>query len=183
MPDGWDRNDPEGNRSIDPPGSPTDPDLEQLGRLVGLDATDPSVRHILQTIRVSAISARGVLPLPPPQMMAEYRDVIPDLPERIVYWTETQAEHRRSLERARADGAEARMNRGQWGALIVALVGIAASAIVGMFGNAFVASILAVVSVGGPTAAVVLASNSSLGGARGAAKNKDGRSPEGPKTP
>jgi hypothetical protein len=116
-------------------------------------------------------------------MLAEYRDVIPDLPERIVYWTETQAEHRRSLERARADGAEARMNRGQWGALIVAMVGIAASAIVGMFGNPFVASILAVVSVGGPTAAVVLASNSSLGGAHGAAKSKDGRSPEGLKIP
>jgi uncharacterized membrane protein len=128
-------------------------------------------RRVSRSKLLSSISARGVLPLPPAQMLAEYKEILPDLPQRFVDWTETQAAHRRELERMRAEGLENRMNRGQWGALIVAVVGLGISGAVGILGHWVASAVVAVVSVGGPTAAVLLASNSSFGWPRSKKNN------------
>ncbi len=155
----------------------SDPGLERVLRQAGIDTRNPEVQRTLQVISVSSITARAVLPLPPASMLAEYKEVLPDLPERFVEWTETQAAHRRELERMRAEGLENRMNRGQWGALIVAVVGLAISGAVGIFGHWLASAVIAVVSVGGPAAAVVVASNSFFG--RPGSK-KNGSPPPGP---
>jgi hypothetical protein len=112
-------------------------------------------------------------------MLAEYQEVLPDLPQRFVEWTETQAAHRRELECMRAEGLENRMNRGQWGALIVAVAGLGISGAVGIFGYWVASAVIAVVSVGGPTAAVILASNSSFGWPR----SKKSAPHDGPSAP
>jgi uncharacterized membrane protein len=93
------------------------------------------VQRTIEVIRVSSISARGTLPLPPPQLLAEYQDVLPDLPQRLINWTETQSAHRRELEMLQAEGQEKRMNRGQSGALAVSVIGLVIAGIVGVYGN------------------------------------------------
>jgi hypothetical protein len=53
-----------------------------------------------------------------------------------------------------------RFDRGQWIAASVALGGLALASIVGIIGNPWVAGVIAIVAVGGPTAAVAMAVNS-----------------------
>lgn len=137
--------------------------LERALREAGVNTHDPEVQRTLQVISVSSIVARGTLPLPPPQLLAEYQQVLPDLPQRLINWTETQSAHRRELELLKAEGQERRMNRGQWGALAVSLIGLVIAGVVGVYGNGITASFIALFSVGGPAAAVLLASNSSIG--------------------
>jgi uncharacterized membrane protein len=139
------------------------PPLERALREAGVNTHDPEVQRTVQIISVSSISARGTLPLPPPQLLAEYQGVLPDLPQRLINWTETQAAHRREMERLKAEGQESRMNRGQWGALAVALGGLSIAGVVGIYGNGIASAFIALFSVGGPAAAVMLASNSSIG--------------------
>ena len=54
------------------------------------------------------------------------------------------------------------MNRGQVITAGMAGLGLVLSAVVGIWGNWFVASVLAIVAIGGPTAALYLASNNKL---------------------
>jgi uncharacterized membrane protein len=101
--------------------------------------------------------ARGSLPLPPPALLSDYNKVVPGLVEKIVQWTGEQREHRMKLETLVTTGAESRMNRGQLIASGVAIVGLILAALEGIVGNPYVATVIAIVCVGGPTAAVYLA--------------------------
>ncbi len=156
------------------------PGLEKVLRKAGVDPANPQVVRTLEVMSVSATLARGSLPLPPPALLQEYSLVMPGLPEKLVEWTEVQAAHRRELENQRAWGAERRMDRGQIGALCVSLVGLAVAGLVGIWGNPWVGAVIAVVSVGGPAAAVLLAANSSLPGSSSAAKSSNVRPPQSP---
>jgi uncharacterized membrane protein len=101
--------------------------------------------------------ATGSLPVPPASILTEYEQAFPGLGTKIVSWTEEQRKHRQSLEKQRTDGAERRMNRGQLIAAFVAIWGITLAAVVGIFGSLYVGIALAVVSIGGPTAAIWIA--------------------------
>lgn len=90
-------------------------------------------------------------------VIAEYNSAFPGLVEKIVAWTEEQRQHRMKLERMRTEGSEARFNRGQWIAGTVALGGLVLASIVSVVGNPWVAAVIAIVAVGGPTAAVAFA--------------------------
>jgi len=92
----------------------------------GRDDTDESQAPFL-SIRETSFSG----PLPPPQVLKDYNDVLPDAAERIIAMAETQSVHRQSLERlsveatlqdARAGRAERRT--GQWLGFTLALVAI-----------------------------------------------------------
>jgi uncharacterized membrane protein len=83
--------------------------------------------------------------------------VHPDLPEKIISWSEEQRNHRMKLEIAAANGSEGRMNRGQIFTFIISALGLGLSAVVGIVGSPVVASTIAIVSIGGPAAAFVLA--------------------------
>jgi uncharacterized membrane protein len=124
----------------------------QLERL-GVNPHDPNVRNAV----IIGMSFAG--PIPPPNMLAEYEKVVPGLATQIIEWTNAQRQHRQALERLKTEGAERRMNRGQILAGIVALGGLGIAGVVGIFGSAIVGSIIAIVAVGGPTAAVFLARN------------------------
>jgi uncharacterized membrane protein len=101
--------------------------------------------------------ASGSLPLPPPAVLSDYNEAFPGLVEKIVDWTEEQRQHRMRLENQVTAGTENRMNRGQLIAASVAIIGLGLAALVGIVGNPYVAMVIAVVSIGGPTAAVYLA--------------------------
>jgi len=101
----------------------------------------------------------GSLPLPPPSILKEYQEIDPALVGKIIQWTELQSDHRKTLEKLRTERSENRFDRGQWIAATVAIGGLCLAALLGKFGNPWVAVAIAVVSVGGPTAAIWLAHN------------------------
>jgi uncharacterized membrane protein len=101
----------------------------------------------------------GPLPLPPAPILAEYEKAYPGLIAKFVEWTDSQRGHRQALENLRQERSERRMDRGQIIAGSVALWGLTVAAVVGIFGNPWVAGIIAIVAIGGPTAAVILARN------------------------
>jgi uncharacterized membrane protein len=119
-----------------------------------VDTRDPNVS---KAIEISLLMFSGSLPLPPPTVMAEYNNAFPGLVEKIVSWTEEQRQHRMRLERMRTEGSEARFDRGQWIAGAVALGGLALASMVSIVGNPWVAAVIAIVAVGGPTAAIAIA--------------------------
>jgi uncharacterized membrane protein len=132
------------------------PAIDAALRSAGVDPQDPNITKTVG-ISLNMMTARGHLPLPPPQLLNEYDQVYPGLTAKIVAWTDEQRHHRMELERLVTTGSESRMNRGQVIAGAVALCGLCLAALVGTYGNPWVAGVIAVVSVGGPTAAVYLA--------------------------
>jgi uncharacterized membrane protein len=133
------------------------PALDGVLEAAGVDLKNPQVTKALE-ISMSFMVARGSLPLPPADILAEYEREFPGLGQKLIEWTEQQREHRQSLERYRAEGSERRMDRGQLIAASVAITGLLVAGAVGIFGSAWAAGLIAIVAIGGPTAAIWLAS-------------------------
>jgi uncharacterized membrane protein len=131
------------------------PDLEAFLRKIGVDPTD--VSRALQ-ITLTSLTMSGSLPLAPPPILREYGNIRPELIDKLVEWTEQQSTHRREMERLRTEGSEKRMHRAQWIGASVALGGLSLAAYVAHYSTA-AAIAIALVSVGGPTAAIWLAHN------------------------
>jgi uncharacterized membrane protein len=68
-------------------------------------------------------------------MLRDYNEAIPGLGDRIISWTEKQSAHRQELEICRTQGAERRMNRGQFLAAGIAAIGLVVSGVAAVFGN------------------------------------------------
>ena len=149
---------PEGSKETEPKQLPEilPPALEGALETAGVDVNNPQVTKAVQ-VSASFFVARGSLPIMPPEILAEYEREFPGLGHKIIDWTEQQRNHRQSLERQRTEGSETRMNRGQLIAGGVAVWGVSLAALVGIFGNAWAAGVIAIVSIGGPTAAIWLA--------------------------
>ncbi len=64
-------------------------------------------------------------PLPPPELLARYNDIIPNGAERILAMAERQSAHRETLEREVVRGNLASQRRGSIFAFVLALVAIA----------------------------------------------------------
>jgi uncharacterized membrane protein len=135
------------------------PGLDKALRTAGVDPQDPNVTKTLD-ISLNLMMARGSLPLPPPALLSEYDRAFPGLVGKIIEWTESQRSHRLKLEKQVTDGAERRMDRGQFIAGATALCGLGMATICGIIGNPFVACTIAIVAIGGPAAAIVLAARS-----------------------
>ncbi|MBI2919400.1 MAG: DUF2335 domain-containing protein [Chloroflexi bacterium] len=60
-------------------------------------------------------------PIPPPAMLQQYNDVIPDAANRILRMAEQQVEHRQFLEKTVVVGDSKRADRGLWAGLFVTL--------------------------------------------------------------
>lgn len=160
-----DQNEPPPNQPDRPPDHPPTrsgplnqelipPSIDSVLRTAGVDTQDPNVTRALEVMLFS-----GSLPLPPPSVLSEYERHFPGLVERLVGWTDTQRIHRQSLERLRTEGSENRMNRSQLIAGGIGALGLVCSTIAGVIGNPWVAGVIAMVSIGGPTAAIILAKN------------------------
>ncbi|MGO9173459.1 MAG: DUF2335 domain-containing protein [Rhodomicrobium sp.] len=97
---------------------------------------------------------------PPAEIFGEYEHVLPGSGAWLLDRIKSQVNHRHALERLRTKAWERLAIRGQWFGLGVALFGIAMSGIVALWTGAYVfPSILAAVSVGGPTAGNALVKN------------------------
>jgi uncharacterized membrane protein len=61
-------------------------------------------------------------PIPPPELLRQYDQIIDNGAERIFSAFELQTRHRQSLERTVVDGNEERAKRGQWMGFTLAIV-------------------------------------------------------------
>ena len=63
-------------------------------------------------------------PLPHPKHLAEYKEISPDVPERIMQMAEDQAEHRRKLESAIVESNLKLEARGQVFGFVIAIIAV-----------------------------------------------------------
>jgi uncharacterized membrane protein len=129
------------------------------------DAIPKEQREILQTVLHAQIETIRS-PLLPPRLLKEYDEAVPGLATKLVEWTEAEANHRHQMERHAFEVTRAFQVRGQWFGLAVSVFGLSLSAFMVYFSAgteaagpaAWVATVVAIVSVGGPFAARLLAS-------------------------
>lgn len=88
-----------------------------------------------------------------------------------------QRHHRFAIEDLLVKGSERRRTAGQLLSAVLSMTGLIGAILLGLFGNGWVAGILAVVAVGGPLAAQTLA------GRLGKADGADPRNPREPSRP
>lgn len=83
-------------------------------------------------------------PLPPPEILQKFDEIVPGAAERIIKMAEDQSAHRRELER-RVIISD--VNRSKWGQIlgfIIAVVGLVVSAVIAIYGSAITGGILGV---------------------------------------
>jgi uncharacterized membrane protein len=78
-----------------------------------------------RNVRVTAAAYSFSGPLPPPELLARYNDVVPNGAERIIKMAENQQTHRQDLERTVVHGNVASEKRGQWMGLTIATLVLA----------------------------------------------------------
>ncbi len=101
-------------------------------------------------------------PWPPAPILAEYERLFPGWGTRMLELTEKQVSHRHELERKQLDRSERRMDTGQLFSFIVAGFSVLGTAVIVVLGpaawhTAIAAVGLAVVGVGGPAVARIMA--------------------------
>ena len=92
-------------------------------------------------------------PLPPPQVLAGFNEIVPGAAERILAEFEQEAAHRRQLENRQASIISRDLIIGQLAALLFAIGALAVAAYSASIGAQWIGSIVG----GGTIAAVVLA--------------------------
>jgi len=94
-----------------------------------------SVENLRQIVRheISSQTFRG--PLPPPEILVQYNDAVPDGAERIIVMAETQAKHRMALESRVVDADIKRANWGLAAGFVVAIAGLVASCLMVVGGH------------------------------------------------
>ena len=87
-------------------------------------------------------------PIPQPEVLREYDQVLPGLAERIVAWTENEAHHRRTVERPLVQLSWG----GLWAAFLLALATILGGMLLAWYGR----SVAGVIGVVGALAGLVI---------------------------
>lgn len=90
-------------------------------------------RPEIQQIVVAHHAFQG--PLPPPDLLRGYQDILPDAPERIFQLTEKEFSHRQRMEEKALDGAIGRDKRGQYFGLGATLFTVACATLLGLTGH------------------------------------------------
>ncbi|HEY4526937.1 MAG TPA: DUF2335 domain-containing protein [Candidatus Paceibacterota bacterium] len=83
-------------------------------------------------------------PLPHPETLRMFDQVVPGAAERIIKMAEDQSNHRKELEKKVIESDIARSRLGQILGFAIAIVGLVVSAIVSIYGNAIAGGIIGV---------------------------------------
>ncbi|HBY7808072.1 TPA: DUF2335 domain-containing protein [Klebsiella pneumoniae] len=90
-------------------------------------------RPEIQQIVVAHHAFQG--PLPPPDLLRGYQDILPDAPERIFQLTEKEFAHRQKMEEKALDGAISRDKRGQHYGLGATIFTVGCATVLGLTGH------------------------------------------------
>lgn len=99
----------------------------------------------------------NVAMLPPVDDFRGYESAAPGTASYLMRAADEQRRHRFSVETALIHGSERRRDRGQLLSAALAVIGLSGAIALGLYGNSWVAGLLAVVAVGGPLAAQTMA--------------------------
>ena len=83
-------------------------------------------------------------PLPPPEILKKFDEIVPGAAERIIKMAEGQFEHRTQLEKKVIDSDIARSKWGQVLGFVIAIVGLFSSVLISIYGDAIVAGAIGV---------------------------------------
>jgi len=83
-------------------------------------------------------------PLPHPDILRQFNEVVPGSAERIIKMAEEQSAHRKDLEQKVISSDIARSKWGQILGFIIAIAGLIVSAVVAIFGSAIAGGIIGV---------------------------------------
>jgi uncharacterized membrane protein len=135
--------------------SPQPVDIKLLQQL-GLDVESPHA--IAEAIELLSTVTMSRSPYPSAEMLSGYEQFRSGFADRILDKIDAQTTHRQRLEEARVFKDERRRDHSQIFGFVTAIAGLSVSALITLQGGSFlVASIIAIVAVGGPSAANVLA--------------------------
>lgn len=81
-------------------------------------------------------------PLPHPDILKKFDEVVPGAAERIIKMAELQSEHRRELEKKVINSGIVREKWGQNLGFIIAVIGLGASALIAIYGSPVVGGII-----------------------------------------
>ena len=95
-------------------------------------------------MRVTEVSQSFSGPLPPPEILRKFDEVVPGAAERIIKMAEDQSIHRKELEKKVVDSDITRSKWGQILGFVIAIAGLAVSAIIVVYGNAIAGGIIGV---------------------------------------
>lgn len=90
-------------------------------------------------------------PLPPPEILGRYEEVVPGSAERIIKMAEGQFSHRTELERKVIDSDIQITKNGQRFGFLIALAGLIVAAVVSIYGKQWAGSV-----IGGGTLATLV---------------------------
>ncbi|MEO8637563.1 MAG: DUF2335 domain-containing protein [Candidatus Taylorbacteria bacterium] len=83
-------------------------------------------------------------PLPPPEVLKKFDEVVPGAAERIIKMAENQFAHRTELERKVIDSDIARSKWGQILGFLIAIAGLIGSVFISIYGSGLVGGIIGV---------------------------------------
>lgn len=83
-------------------------------------------------------------PLPHPEILKKFDEVVPGSAERIIKMAEDQSIHRKDLERKVIESDIARSKLGQVLGFFIAIIGLGISAVISIYGNAIAGGIIGV---------------------------------------
>lgn len=113
----------------------TPEEQEQLQELLERSGRDLQESILMQRMTVSG-------PLPPPQVLQQYGEVLPDAPERIVTMAENEQKHRHQVESNALQGQIALDRRGQRFGLTIGLSALGVALFLGLNDQELAASII-----------------------------------------
>ncbi len=125
---------------------------EKISRIIDTIPDESDRREIKAVI----MSRHFQGPLPPPEILAAYKTVLPGSPERVFTMAEKEQQHRHDVENAMISGALKQQTKGQVLGFILALLFGAASFILGLKGQTWLAGILGTSTVIGLAVVFVL---------------------------
>jgi uncharacterized membrane protein len=83
-------------------------------------------------------------PLPPPEVLKKFDEIVPGAAERIMKMAEGQFVHRTELEKKVIDSGIAREKWGQIMGFLIAIVGLIVSGLIAIYGNALAGGIIGI---------------------------------------
>ena len=113
-----------------------------------MSENNPHARNPVPQLKVQQLEITTG-PIPSPQVLQQYNQVVPDAAERIIRMAEKQSDHRISLERRVVDSNIVKSYLGMVLATIIALYGLYIAKEIAVNGNPWAAGIIAALDLGG----------------------------------
>lgn len=110
------------------------------------DLPERERRAVLALIRIRS-SQTWMGPIPPPEVLKGYNDLVPGSADRILTRMEKQSDHRMELEKMVVPQQVKQSSRGQWFGLIIGLAGLGVSLVMALTGHDVTAGIIGGTSV------------------------------------